>query len=219
MTTTQNLTPTPLQLSPTAMPAGDNAIQSIAASLKAIATQLGTTPQLGFVQPPKTTWIYANRTQGDRWYWRTPDGNYELCPTSAIAGRLIQLEFKEVTRRQQPVWKLWATLEADRTYIIEAGRDSVFAKSLLVAIASLSPHILQQPITLEVYPADQNEESLFCNVYVEGERVFKKWGDDPDWEAIAQTAISAVTQASRDRLPLTTSPNPSIGQEEVSDAG
>ncbi|MEB3232011.1 MAG: hypothetical protein VKJ64_13450, partial [Leptolyngbyaceae bacterium] len=113
----------------------------------------------------------------------------------------------------------WATLEADRTYVIESGRDSVFAKSLLVAIASLEPHRLQQPITLEVYPADQNEESLFCNVYVNGERVFKKWGDNPDWEAIAQTAMATVTQASGTRAATTPDLTPPhLGPDEALDA-
>lgn len=170
-------------------------LSNIAESLSLIATQMGTAPQLGFVQPPKPTWIYANRTQGDRWYWRTPEGEYVLCPTSALAGRLVQLEFKEVTRRKQLVWKLWATLEADRTYIIEAGRESVFTKSLLAAIASLTPFALRQPIILDVEPGDQNDESLFCGVYIGGEKIYKKWGDSPDWNHIAQTAMSIVNQA------------------------
>lgn len=196
---------TSTQTFPAASLQSDDLLKSIAESLKAIATGQNSSPQLGFVQPPKATWIYANRTQGDRWYWRNNSGEYELCPTSALSGRLVQLEFKQVTRRQQPVWKLWAILEADRTYIIESGRDSVFAKSLLVAIASLEPGKLEQPITLEVYPADQNEESLFCNVYVEGERIYKKWGDSPDWDAIAQTAMMVVTEANSGRSPMVTS--------------
>ena len=173
----------------------ESALYSIAESLRAIAHQMGPSSDLGFVQPPKATWVYANRTQGDRWYWRTPEGNYELCPTAALSGRLVSLDFREMTRRNQPVWKLHTTLEADRTYIIEAGRDSVFAKSLLAAIATLSSTTLRQPIILEVHPADQNEESLFCNLYVEGERVYGSWGDQPDWTTIANKAMTLVAQA------------------------
>jgi len=197
MTTHQSLAPATAASS---LPSSDvglvqPTLNSIAASLEAIASHLGTAPTLGFVQPPKATWIYANRTQGDRWYWRTPTGAYDLCPTSAIAGVLTRLEFKEVTRRQQPVWKLWATLESDRTYIIESGRESVFTKSLLVAITTLTPDQLKRPLTLDVYPADQNEESLFCSVYVEGEKIYQKWGESPDWEHIAQTAMAVVDHA------------------------
>ena len=172
----------------------DPLIHSIAESLRAIATHMGETPTLGFVQPPRPTWIYANRMQGDRWYWRTANGEYELCPTAALSGRLVQLEYKEVTRRQQPVWKLWATLEADRTYIVEAGKDSVFSKSLLAAIATLQPADLEKIVTLEVYPADQNQESLFCNFYLDGTKIYGKWGDDPDWETIAYNAMMVVNQ-------------------------
>ena len=172
----------------------DPLVDSIADILRAIATPMSKTPTLGFVQPPRPTWIYANRTHGDRWYWRTPTGEYELCPTAALSGRLVQLEFKEVTRRNQPVWKLWATLEADRTYIIEAGKESVFSKSLLAAIASLQPTDLARIVTLEVYPSDQNQESLFCSLYVDGNRVYGKWGEDPDWENIAHKAMVVVNQ-------------------------
>lgn len=168
--------------------------QNAAAILKAIATATSASQTLGFVQPPRPTWIYANRTHGDRWYWRTPNGEYELCPTAALSGRLIQLEYKEVTRRNQPVWKLWATLEADRTYIIEAGKDSVFAKSLLVAIATLQPADLEKIVTIEVYPSEQNQESLFCSLYVEGNRIFSTWGDNSNWNDIAHNAMRLVNQ-------------------------
>lgn len=170
-------------------------LHSISESLRAIVTPASQTPTLGFVQPPRPTWIYANRTQGDRWYWRIPTGEYELCPTAALSGRLVQLEFREVTRRQQPVWKLWATLEADRTYIIEAGKDSVFSKSLLASIATLQPTDLKNIVTIEVSPADQNQESLFCNLYLDGTKVYGKWGDNPDWKDITHTAMVLVNQA------------------------
>ncbi|MEM9217168.1 MAG: hypothetical protein AAGD25_22835 [Cyanobacteria bacterium P01_F01_bin.150] len=172
----------------------DPMLYRIAELLGAIANQPAKSEPLGFVQPPRPTWIYANRTQGDRWYWRTPTGEYELCPTAALSGRLVKLEFREVTRRQQPVWKLWATLEADRTYIIEAGKDSVFSKSLLSAISVLQPADLNNVVTIEVCPADQNQESMFCNFYLGGDRIYRKWGEDPDWNDIAQKAMMLVNQ-------------------------
>ena len=181
----------------------DPLLHSIAESLRTIAAHMSASPKLGFVQPPRSTRIFANRTHGDRWYWRATNGEYELCPTSALSGRLVKLEYKEVTRRNQPVWKLWTTLESDRTYIIESGKESVFSKSLLAAIATLHPTDLQNILTLEVYPSEQNQESLFCNLYKDSERIYGKWNEHSDWDHIAQNAMIIVNQAQLERVTLT----------------
>lgn len=219
----QNSQPSPIQLpqstaaglSPMLLHQNSAELQTMAHSLRAIASQIDATPTMGFVEPPRPTWIYANRTHGDRWYWRTAEGEYALCPTTALLGHLVKLEFKEVTRREQPVTKLWATLDADRTYIIEAGKDSVFSKSLLAAIATLHPTDLTHMLMLEVAPSDQNQESLFCRVYIKGEKVYGKWGDNPDWEHIAQNAMLIVNQSHPDMPAAHPDPSPPSEIERI----
>ena len=178
------------------MNSSDQVLKDIADSLKAIAQGIEKVPEppLGFIQPPKPVWIYANRNQTDSWYTLNADRQAVVCPSNALAGQITDLTFKEVTRRGKPVWKLHLTLKADRTYVIEAGSDSCFSKSVLAALAKIPPADLKQAVTLEVYPAD-NGESLFSNLYVQGQKVFAPWNQDTDWKLTAKAAVEAVALA------------------------
>ncbi|MDZ8086393.1 MAG: hypothetical protein RMY16_12645 [Nostoc sp. DedQUE12b] len=68
-------------------------------------------------------------------------------PITALTGYLKELKFEKCERRGKEVYKLLITIQADRPYILESGYDTHFAKSVLAAIATLTPEQLYSPIT------------------------------------------------------------------------
>ena len=146
--------------------------------------------ELGFGSAPRASYIFANRSAGTgSWYMLDREGAPVACPTNALTGHIVNLEFKQLERRGQAVWKLHLTMEADRKYIIESGKDTVFSRCVMAALATLTRRQLSQPITVEVRPAD-NAESLFCNFYIAGERVRCYWDRETQWRSVAQAAVS-----------------------------
>lgn len=125
---------------------------------------------LGFSEAPRPRYIYCNRSQNCLWYWLN-DGR-EVVPIlqTALTCVVEKLEFKQVERRGKDTWKIHLHVRADRRYILEAGYDSNFSKSLLSALSVMTAAQLQQPVTIEVQAAD-SDEVLFCRVYVNGELI------------------------------------------------
>lgn len=152
--------------------------------------------QLGFGQSPRPRYIYCNRSQGGLWYFlaEDPERTPQPIPHTALTCLVERLEFKQVERRGKEIWKTHLSVTADRPYILEAGYDSNFSRSLLSALASLSPQQLQKPITIEVQAAE-TEEVLFCRVYTEGIPIFAPWDEQTDWRKTARRAIANIDQA------------------------
>ncbi|MCC5633047.1 hypothetical protein LC613_36605 [Nostoc sphaeroides CHAB 2801] len=81
------------------------------------------------------------------------------------------------------------TILADRPYILESGHDTHFAKSVLAAIATLTPQQLYSPITLQPTPGTTDENVLFCRVWVESELVMASYNEQSDWREISKQAL------------------------------
>lgn len=154
---------------------------------------------LGFSEAPRPRYIYCNRSQNCLWYWLN-DGR-EVVPIlqTALTCVVERLEFKQVERRGKDTWKIHLHVRADRRYILEAGYDSNFSKSLLSALSVMTAAQLQQPVTIEVQAAD-SDEVLFCRVYVNGELIFAPWDESTIWKVVAKRAIANVDAANTGRF-------------------
>ncbi|WP_416674034.1 hypothetical protein [Egbenema bharatensis] len=156
---------------------------------------------LGFCESPRPKYIYCNRSQGGLWYFLADDANRTPLPIEQPALTCIvdRLEFKQVERRGRETWKTHLHVKSDRPYILEAGYDSNFSRSLISALAVMTSLQLQQPITIEVQAAE-SEEVLFCRVYTNNELVFAPWDEQTDWRKVARRAIANIDGAmGRDR--------------------
>jgi hypothetical protein len=155
--------------------------------------------QLGFSEATRSRYIYCNRSQNCLWYWLNDAREVMPIPQTALTCLIEKLEFKQVERRGKDTWKIHLHVRADRRYILEAGYDSNFSKSLLSALSVMTPPQLQQPVTIEVQAAD-SDEVLFCRVYVNGELVFAPWDETTAWKVVAKRAIANVDAATATRL-------------------
>lgn len=151
-------------------------------------------PPLGFIDSPRPRHIYCNRSNNCLWYWLNDAREVVPIPHSALNCRVEKLEFKQVERRGKDTWKIHLHVKADRHYILEAGYDSNFSKSLLAALATIPPGQLQHPVTIEVQAAE-SDEVLFCRIYANGELIFAPWDENTNWKEIAKQAIANVNGA------------------------
>ena len=154
---------------------------------------------LGFSEAPRPRYIYCNRSQNCLWYWLNDSREAMPILQTALTCVVEKLEFKQVERRGKDTWKVHLHVRADRRYILEAGYDSNFSKSLLSALSVITAPQLSQPLTIEVQAAD-SEEVLFCRVYANGELVFAPWDDSTTWKVVAKRAIANVDAANARRI-------------------
>ncbi len=154
---------------------------------------------LGFSDAPRPRYVYCNRSNHCLWYWLNDAREVVPIAQTALTCLVEKLEFKQVERRGKDTWKVHLSVQADRRYILEAGYDSNFSKSLLSALSVMTPQQLQQPITIEVQAAD-SDEVLFCRVYGNGELIFAPWDDSTSWKVVAKRAIANVEAANTGRL-------------------
>lgn len=154
---------------------------------------------LGFSEAPRPRYIYCNRSQNCLWYWLNDARDVVPISQTALTCMVEKLEFKQVERRGKETWKIHLHVKADRRYILEAGYDSNFSKSLLSALSVLTPQQLQHPLTIEVQAAD-SDEVLFCRVYTDGELLFAPWDESTSWKVVAKRAIANVEAANAGRL-------------------
>jgi len=167
--------------------------------LQQLADLLRQKQPLGFSEAPRPRYIYCNRSQNCLWYWLNDAREAMPILQTALTCLVERLEFKQVERRGKDTWKIHLHVRADRRYILEAGYDSNFSKSLLSALSVITPPQLSQPLTIEVQAAE-SEEVLFCRVYANGELVFAPWDDGTAWKVVAKRAIANVDAANARRI-------------------
>lgn len=174
-------------------------LESLIAQQNSILSELLRTfnpQQIGFHDSIGTQYVYANRSQNCLWYTLKRDSK-EVVPIefNSLTGYVEKLEFKQVERRGKETWKVHLHIRADRLYVIESGYDSNFSKSLICALAILTPEQAKSLITVEVQAADQSEEVLFCRVYAAKEYVFAPWDESTDFKTVARRAMAKVNSS------------------------
>jgi hypothetical protein len=176
---------------------------------------------LGFGHPPKPRYIYANRQYPDcLWYfWRGDKNEHEPIAHHALTGKIEKLEIETKEFRGKPDPKVNLTIRADRTYIIQAGFDTLFARGLLYSLASNKMQNFDTVWAIAVEPGE-TEQVLFCRIYdpVTGESVYAPYPDDVDWPAVAAKAQAKLGQpASAPEAPpaATLKAKPVVGKPAV----
>jgi hypothetical protein len=141
---------------------------------------------LGFGEAPKTRYIYANRQYPDcLWYfWDGASNKHEPIGSSAITGIIekVEIEDKEFRGKKDP--KFNVHIRADRSYVIQSGVDTLFAKGLMFTLSKLPAEAFSKPIMISIEPGEsKTEQVLFARVYnpATGALVFAPYGDDVNW--------------------------------------
>jgi hypothetical protein len=154
-------------------------------------------PKLGLHSEAGNCKVYCNRHNGYLWYTLNNSEPSAIADT-ALTGYLRELKFEKCERRGKEVYKLLVTILADRTYILESGHDTHFAKGLLAAIATLTPQELYAPVTIQPQPGT-DESVLFCRFWIGNELVMANYNEQTEWREISKQAI-AVTKAANEMM-------------------
>jgi len=147
--------------------------------------------------PPGQMRIYCNR-QYPPALWYAFDGEPRPLSAACITGYLTKLEFSKETRRNKETSKLHIHIQGDRPYLLECGGTTAFAKSVIVAVASLSAQDLTKPIAIAPRPGD-DDNVLFATVYSDFQWVnipeeWRNW-EAVDWREITLIALEKLAGA------------------------
>jgi len=178
----------------------DKYLELIAHHLSAIANSLAKPAQseakLGFGEAPRSSqYVFCNRAKGGVWYVLNEQNQPQVIEHKSLTGYVRKIEFKQVERRKEETHKLHVTFEADKIYTLESGSKAHFTKGFLMAIASMTPRQLAQPIMIVPQASTENAEVLFCNVWQNGKQVFSPYDDQTDWREIASKAKELIEKA------------------------
>ncbi|MGL5060008.1 MAG: hypothetical protein ACRC62_08495 [Microcoleus sp.] len=166
--------------------------------LRSQSTRSQSKAMMGFSDPPKVRYVYANRQYPDcLWYfWDGEKKVHEPIEHHALTGIVEKIEIEEKEFRGKPDRKVNIRVRADRTYVIQSGTETMFAKGLIYTLSKLPAEAFAQPIMIAVESGD-TDQVLFCRVYnpATGKLVFAPYGDDVDWKTVFGKAIGKVDQA------------------------
>ncbi len=170
--------------------------------LKQILDQLkARSSDLGFCDPPKVRYIYANRQYPDcLWYfWDGAKKLHEPIAQCGITGIIKKIEIEEKEYRGKPDPKINFHIQADRPYVVQSGIDTLFTKGLIYTLSKLPIDAFKKPIMIAV-EAGEDDKVLFSRVYnpATGSLVFAPYPDSVDWDKVTSTAINKVSQAHKD---------------------
>lgn len=144
---------------------------------------------LGFCDVSART-IYLDSSLSPPWYfWDALKQERVPIPHQALRGELVKLQQYQEEFKGKPVPKLYLFLQADHLYKIKAGLDTLFARSLCLALAQLRN---LQNCVITIQPDAGDEGAIFCRVYYEGNRVVAPWPQwsDAEWISFVQDFCS-----------------------------
>lgn len=154
-------------------------LRQILAELKGSKTSLGFQDSILF-----PVYINALKCPGHLWY-TLRDGEQVPIAAQAFTGYLQRVERVTETRRNKETDKLhlWMSGDAGTTYRFECGWGSQTFKTLVSAIASLTPAQCKAPIT--IFPYLGNDSSVvFVKVYVNGDAAFAPYNEQTHWGSL-----------------------------------
>ena len=177
---------------------------------------------LGFQNPQKTRYIYANRQYPDcLWYfWNGAKGTYEPIEAHALTGFIVKIEIEDKEFRGKPDPKLNLHIRADKPYVLQAGLETLFARGLIYTLSKLPLDDLRAAITIAVEPGDsKTEQVLFSKVHSPsaGTAFYASYAGERnlDWSAMARALCLRV--GSTESLPVQDSniQDPSIQDSNI----
>lgn len=165
----------------------------------AIATEaaLRPTAREGFFAYSKT--VFANVTKGNGDGWYTVQDGITVTELPIFRGQVLNINFPTVERRGQDVRKFHLVMQANgKTVTFESGHNCFFSKTMLSALALVSPEVLAQPIQLATFvkKLDTGDKTLAASIRdCDGNKLSCDWTNDDDWKSIAALAIANVEAA------------------------
>ena len=123
---------------------------------------------LGLGPSPKPQFLYVSTehfAQGWHFWDHGAGVPYEV-GEPALTGYVRKVEVVERTRRGESKLKLDLHVHAGpRRYIVEAGLDTHFSRSMLAALARLQPRHFLRPLVVAVEPGTAEAKVVFGNLY------------------------------------------------------
>ncbi|WP_341528481.1 hypothetical protein WKK05_03815 [Nostoc sp. UHCC 0302] len=150
-------------------------------------------PRLGLHSDAGSCKVYCNRHNKSLWYTLSNDEPVAITQT-ALTGYLRELKFEKSDRNGEEKCKLLISIQADKLYILESGYDTHFSKSILAAVALLTPQQLYSPVTIQPQAGDKGTV-LFCRVWAGSELIIANYNEQTDFKVIARQAIEVVKAA------------------------
>jgi hypothetical protein len=174
-------------------------LKSLRDEVRALRIALGQGQQLGFGTLEQPLYLFINSA-----WWKDSDASYLLYTKQVgesrqpIGARDLTAYLRNLYRRDQvsegsgqvaPV--LNVELVAHRRYIFQTGFYTNAAISLLAALADLDRGDLTEPVTLlfEPSPGKRSFATVFCRVFVRGQRLNPQFDKQTDVKALYETVI------------------------------
>ena len=143
--------------------------------------------------------VYCNITKGNGEGWYSLEDGAAVTRKPIFRGRVVGLRFPTVERRQKDVVKFHLFMRAgSETTTFESGRDCYFSKTVLSALALISPDVLSRPLQLATYIKDLRTGDKTLAVSLRdssGNKLACDWRNDDDWESITALAVENVRAA------------------------
>ncbi|MEY2976424.1 MAG: hypothetical protein ACO3NK_04885 [Prochlorotrichaceae cyanobacterium] len=159
-----------------------DSLTRIAQSLEFMANHLsqGTSEPLGF--SPQKRILYAENAEGI--YWHGVDAQQQIKP---IAAQILTCKVNGLTVRKgkSNAIKICLSVQADQLYEVEIPYHSLFCKTLLLALDSLSPSQFRLPLTIEPFQSPKHRSAI-CQVYCQGSRIHPRGHSKPNWRAVIE---------------------------------
>ncbi|MFZ9736910.1 MAG: hypothetical protein ACO3EZ_02760 [Prochlorotrichaceae cyanobacterium] len=163
-------------------PSSSEPLARIAQSLEVMVNHLqqSTSEPLGF--SPQNRILYHENPEGN--YWQSVDAQEQVRP---IAAQILTCKVRALTVRKgkSNAIRLCLSVQADQFYEIEIPYPSLFGKTLLLALGSLSPSQLRSPLTIEPVQSLKHQSAI-CQIHCQGVRVNPSDRSKPNWRKIIE---------------------------------
>lgn len=159
-------------------------------------------------RPNSKRWVFVNYDiASDTCAYYLNDNVREHIHQRCLTGYIVKLEKDCATRRDEESEKLNVYVKTDDiTYVISAGYNTYFAKSLLNSIAAVDKSSFIAPVTIEMKPGNDPQRSpvVWCSLlapdYVMADPINRNW----DYNKVAAIAFKNINGDEAQDLPQQT---------------
>lgn len=141
---------------------------------------------MGFVKPPNQAYdkiLFVNNCQGYPWSW--PDN--VPCKEVALEGKPVGLQTRESEYKDKVSQKLHFLLKDDNcTYCVRCGLETVFSRGLLLSLRACLSQQADCQIIISPKVSERDSRVIFCNLWVNNQRVKIEWDKDINLYSLAQ---------------------------------
>lgn len=147
-------------------------------ALEEIAASKTNTYSLGFNEPPTPTYVYVRNEGEYLWYFYDVE-KQQATPIHqrALTGTIVDLRLTAKDFKGKENIKLDVWVNADKLYVVRSGLETVFSRTMLLALAQLTLEQLRQVVIISV---QAGENCCFGRVYINDEPIKTEWDAKAD---------------------------------------